>query len=223
MQITNKQSDESNRAYAIRMLRDNIVSTELKPGTLISENEISSALGLSRVPVREAIIELSQTGIIEVLPQRGSRISLIDMNLVEEAAFLRRTVEEAIIRQACEMVTPEILTELEANLKLQAFYMENKNPGKQLELDNDFHRLLYVCCNKERCYQLVNNMQIHFDRVRSLALSSVKDPKILSDHTAMYEAIRDNKPEEAVNVLKKHLSRYSLDKDEIMKAYPEYF
>ena len=78
MNITPKNVDETGRAYALRILKQNISDTTLRPGTLLSENELSKMLGLSRVPVREALIELSKSDIIEILPQRGSRVALID-------------------------------------------------------------------------------------------------------------------------------------------------
>ena len=70
MKFTNRLQQETARDYAFRVLRDNIVSLELKPGTLISENEMAMELGLSRTPVREAIIDLAKVSIIETIPQR---------------------------------------------------------------------------------------------------------------------------------------------------------
>ena len=88
MKNIDRLTGETARDFAFRVLKDNIVSLELKPGTLISENEIASELGLSRTPVREAIIDLSKASIIEIFPQKGSYVSLIDSQMVEEARFL---------------------------------------------------------------------------------------------------------------------------------------
>ena len=123
MKITEKKSNESNREYALRVIRENIINLELKPGTMISEQDLADELGLSRTPVHEALQELSQTKIIEILPQRGSRISLIDMNLVEEAVFIRSTLEAAIIEIACKSAGEEDINQLEENINLQEFYL----------------------------------------------------------------------------------------------------
>ena len=98
MTITERYASETARDYALRMLKRSIVSLELKPGMMLSENELSVALGLSRTPIREALIELGKTRIVEVLPQRGSRISLIDCDLVEEARFLRTVLGKSNYR-----------------------------------------------------------------------------------------------------------------------------
>ena len=79
---------ESAKAYALRELTENIIRMELKPGTLISENELSRILGVSRTPIREAIQELVKAQLIEVFPQRGSYVAAISFDAVEEAAFL---------------------------------------------------------------------------------------------------------------------------------------
>mgnify|MGYP000929655700 CR=1 FL=1 len=97
MKIISRNPDETGRAYALRVLKENITDTTLIPGTLLSENELAKELGLSRVPVREALIELSKSDIVEILPQRGSRVSLIDLKLVDEAGFFRRTLECAVV------------------------------------------------------------------------------------------------------------------------------
>lgn len=130
MHVTERLPKETAREYALRVLKENIISLELAPGSMVSENELSSELGLSRTPVREALIDLSKTQIVDVLPQRGSRISLIDYNYVEESRFLRSVLESAVVELICESEIPMDLTNLEHNLKLQQFYLENEGLDK---------------------------------------------------------------------------------------------
>ena len=211
MKIISRNSDETGRAYALRVLKENITDTTLIPGTLLSENELAKELGLSRVPVREALIELSKSDIVEILPQRGSRVSLIDLKLVDEAGFFRRTLECAVVRL------------IGANLKLQDFYIENPSPDKLMELDNEFHHLLFSFADKERCYRMCRDMGIHFDRVRHLALHSVKDLKIVNDHHAIYDAIRSGNALQGEKLMEDHLSRFKIDEEFIRKDFPNYF
>ena len=95
MVILQKERSENSRSYAVRVLLYNIIHLELQPGTAVSENELSTTLSLSRTPVREALIELNRIGLVEILPQRGSYISKIDYNIVEESRFLRLVTENA--------------------------------------------------------------------------------------------------------------------------------
>ncbi len=223
MQITEKVSGETAREYAFRIIKNNIVSLELQPGSSISENELSKELGVSRTPIREAIIDLNNALIVEIYPQRRSYISLIDSDLVEESRFLREVLDTAVIELACDVATEADLTKLEENVKLQEFYLENFVPDKIMELDNDFHKTIFTITKKERIYAMKNTMMLHFDRVRTLSLVSVKDIKIVNDHRLMLEAIKNKDAVSAAALVKKHLSRYRIEEEELREKYPNYF
>lgn len=223
MKVSDRLPNETNREYAFRVIRDNILNLELKPGSLVGEQELATQLNLSRTPVHEAFLELSKTRIVEIYPQRGSRVSLIDFELIEEANFIRRTIESAVVELVCDMATEEDLRALDENIRLQEFYLDGNSPEKILELDNEFHFSLYKICNKTQSYYFVQSMSIHFDRVRNMSLRSVKELKIVGDHKAIADAIRQRDKEQAKAVLAKHLSRYQLDEEEIRSAYPDFF
>ena len=69
MRLTERSAKETGREYALRMLKENIINLDLAPGSMLSENELSAEMSLSRTPVREALIELSRVKIVEVYPQ----------------------------------------------------------------------------------------------------------------------------------------------------------
>lgn len=214
---------ETAREYALRIIRQNIISLDLEPGSRISENELASELGISRTPVREVLIELSKIKVIEIYPQRGSYISLIDYELVEEAEFMRLTLEKAVIKEICEKAEKEKLKTLEKNIKLQQFYIENFEPKKLLELDNQFHEELFIIANKMQTYKLLNTMMIYYDRVRSLRLKSVDNQYVVDDHMAILDALRKRDAEKGMDIMIKHLTHYKLDKEDLKRAYPQYF
>ena len=108
MKIEEKRSGETAREYAYRTIRDNIISLDLEPGSPFNDMEMSQHIGISRTPVREAVIQLSEESrIIEIFPQRGMRIALIDVELVEEARFLRLVLEKAAAELVCDMAGGE--------------------------------------------------------------------------------------------------------------------
>lgn len=223
MIIFDRIQNESARDYAFRILKDNIISLELEPGTAISENELAMELGISRTPVREAIIDLAKNSIIETYPQRGSYVSLIDPKMVEEARFLRRVLDTAVIEAACEMDNPEQIKKLEDNVQLQEFYLNKNDADKIFVLDNEFHREIYTLAKKDLVFEMRSTMMIHFDRVRTLSVETVKDMKIVNDHRGMLEAIRNKDKELAVSLVNKHLNRYQVDENMIREQYPGYF
>lgn len=221
MIITPKLDYENNRDYALRIIRDNIINMEIKPGSLIGEQEIANMLNLSRTPIHEAFLELSKSKIIEIFPQKGCFVSFIEPELINESRFLRRCIEGAIVQEACDVATKENLDELEEIIHLQEFY-NAKNNDKFLELDNEFHKVFYRICNKMQCYYMVSLMSMHFDRVRSLSLLAVKDHKIIEDHKAILNAVKKKDKDAAAAAFMKHMSRFDLDWDIIADKYGEY-
>ena len=199
MRLTQRQPRETGRDYALRTIKDNIIHLELAPGSMVSENELAAAMGLSRTPVREALIELSKVKIVEIYPQKGSAVALIDYDLVED---IRR---------------------LQENVRLQNFYLENYYPEALMDLDNQFHALIFEIARKDQVYALMDNISIHFDRVRSMALSAVKNLKIVQDHENLVNAIARKDAAAATSLMELHLSRYKIDAKAIREKYPDYF
>lgn len=223
MKITERLEKETAREYALRMLRNNIISLDLVPGSIVSEKDLAAELGLSRTPVGEAMAQLGKSQIVEIFPQRGNRVSLIDMDLVEEARFLRVVLETAVVELACDVLTEKELPEFQENLMLQEFYVANSNPAKVLELDNLFHRRLFELCRKGQIYGMMDSITIHYDRVRTLSLQTVKDTKIVKDHRGILNAIMNHDRDTAVEIMKKHLNRYKLDEQQIREKHSQYF
>lgn len=223
MHLLERLPQETDRSYALRTIKENIIDLSLAPGSQISESEICTQMGLSRTPVREALLELSRVRIVKIVPQKKSTVALIDYDLVEEACFMRNVLECAVVELDCELVAPEGLQRLEENVKLQRFYFEDHNFQMLMELDNQFHAILFSIAQKTQVHEMTRNMLVHFDRVRRMALDSIKNIKIVEDHSQILEAIRNRDAEQAKQLMQVHLSRYKYDAKEILKDYPEYF
>ncbi len=223
MKLLERLPRETGRDYALRNIKENIVNLELAPGSQISENELAAEMGLSRTPVREALIELSRVKIIEIHPQKKSTVPLIDYELVEESRFMRNLLECAVVELDCQMAQPVDLERLSANVRLQNFYLDNYYTNELMTLDNQFHGILFEIAKKSQIFALMQNIAIHFDRVRSMALSTVKNTKIVQDHEDILQAIGRKDPKAARELMEIHLSRYKIDAADIRAAYPQYF
>lgn len=223
MRLLERLPRENSRDYALRVLKENIISLDLAPGSAVSESELALQMGLSRTPVREALIELSKVKIVEIVPQKPSKIACIDYDLVEESRYLRKVLECSVIELVCSMAQPQDIACLEENIQLQNFYLERNSPGQLMVMDNKFHAMLFDIAHKSQIYALTQNFSIHFDRVRRMALDSVKDIKIVADHAAILEAVRAIRPEQAKELMEIHLARYKVDAKAIREKYPEYF
>lgn len=223
MNIPDRLPTENARTYAVRVLIYNIINMELVPGSAVSENELSTAMNLSRTPVREALIELSRMGLVEILPQRGSYISKIDYELIEESRFMRLILENAILKQACEGISPGHLDALSSNLEAMKNCVRESEHREFLELDNTFHRLIFESVGKTWTYEIIRSQMIHFDRLRVLSVKSNKNSKTIEDHEDIIYAIDRKDAELAEMLMTRHLTRHQVEKAELLKLYPDYF
>ncbi|MGG6314169.1 GntR family transcriptional regulator [Paenibacillus macerans] len=211
-----------NAVYA--KLKERIVTLELPPGTALSEKEMSVAFHVSRTPVRESFVRLAQEGLVLVLPQRGTRVSLIDPELVEEARFMREQLERAVIRLACEKFPEEGLAALADNLKRQQDSIKRHDNHAMFALDEEFHRLLFGGCRKQGTWDVIQQMNAHLNRTRVLWLTT--DPhweNLYEQHQAMYEAVAAQDAERADRLMKEHLQLSISNLPVLQERYPGYF
>lgn len=214
----------SARSEVYAKLREQILSLELPPGAALSEKESSLAFGVSRTPVRESFVRLAQEGLVQVLPQRGTFVSLIDPELVEEARFMREQLERAVIRLACASFPKDSMEALETNLRLQRESMAEANDKRMFELDEDFHRTIFEGCRKLNTWAVIQQMNAHLNRSRLLRLVSDHEwSHLYAQHEQMAAAIRDGDAETADRVMKEHLSLSIRDQAVLKEKFPHYF
>ncbi len=216
-----RQASAGNTVYS--RLKQQILSLELRPGTVLSEKETSSVFQTSRTPVRESFVRLAQEGLVNVLPQRGTHVSLIDSELVEEGRFMREQIEKAVIRLACENFPEEMLAHLDSNLALQRESMDKWDCQRMFELDEAFHRALFEGCRKLQTWSVIQQMNSHLNRSRMLWLTTDQHwSPLVEQHKEMVEAIRGRDPDQAENVMKKHLNLNISNMTTLKTAFPNY-
>jgi DNA-binding GntR family transcriptional regulator len=205
-------------------LREEIINLCLEPGTSISEKELSERYSVSRTPVREALVRLAQEGLVNIYPQKGTVVSLVDLYAVEDGRFLREHLERAVVKEACKEFCPEKILALEMNLKLQKMYIENHDYKKLFEADEEFHKIIFEGSNKKRIWDSINDGSIEFQRIRMLRLEVNPNwDNIYSQHEEIFNAIKNRDAEKAEEVMKEHLNMVTFDKNEVRKIYPDYF
>ena len=224
LSIPERMAKETGRDYALRTLRENIIGLELAPGSMVSENELSAQMGLSRTPVREALIELSKVKIVEIWPQRGSAIALIDYDLVEEAQFLRKVLECAVAELCCGMAGEEDIRLLRENIVRQKLYEDTGATNERfLALDNDFHAMLFRIAKKSEIHAMMGSLAIHFDRVRNLTLEDVNLSNVIRDHVELTDAVEAGDGAAARRIMELHLSRFRVAEKQVRDRFPQYF
>ena len=225
MKILEWLPKESAYDYTHRVLLHNIVNLELAPGSEVSSNKLADTLSVSRMPIREALNELSRIGLVRILPQRGSYIAKIDVQLVQESRFMRLVLEIAVAKLACGGIGENYLEDMRENVEAYRKADKAGDYDKTLELDNAFHQLMFLATDKAWVYANLRTQMFHFDRLRRLAMGIIenKGENTIKDHEDIIYAISRHDEEMAEMILTRHLTHYQMDMSCLMKQYPDYF
>ena len=171
-------------------LRSAIVTMAFTPGQALSENEIAARLGVSRQPVREAFIKLSEAGLVRIRPQRGTFVVKISTKQVTDARFVREAVEVAVARKATEVMSADAIADLKLNLDAQKVAAVEAVPARFLALDEAFHRGLALGVDCDYAWRVVEEVKAQMDRVRYLSLPQATPiSRLVEQHEAILAAV----------------------------------
>jgi DNA-binding GntR family transcriptional regulator len=210
------------RVYAA--LREAIVSAELEPGRRLSENELADRLGVSRTPVREALVRLRDDRLVAIVPQLGTFVTLIGQDAVADAHFVREALECNAIRIAAERATPADLVGLQANLAEQERAEEIDDAEAFDRLDEALHRAICELSGREVAWRISQRARGQLDRVRRLSLPAPGYRRqMIDEHREVLAAVAAHDAEGAERALRHHLRMVLSHVPDIQRAHPEFF
>jgi len=205
-------------------LRDEILSLALPPGTALSRQALQKRYRLSSTPIRDALIRLEEIGLVDVFPQSGTLVSLIDVPRAREAQFLRRSLELEAVRTLAAAPDAATLRQLRDAIAEQRRQAKAGNLERFNDADLTFHRHIYVAAGVPELWSLVRRQSVHIDRIRRLHLPiKGKVGQIMRDHTAIVAAIADGDSNRAQKQLRDHLSQSLAFTDALRTRFPDYF
>jgi DNA-binding GntR family transcriptional regulator len=207
-----------------RVLRDDILSLKLKPGEALSEKRLGEQFGVSRTPVREAVLRLSDEKLVDVFPQSGTYVSRIPLQAVKEANIIRKALEEAAIRHAASVATPEGLAIVREALALQRRHMRAQDAAGFHAADEAFHAAIADVAGLPGLWAVVRQAKMQVDRCRMMTLPEPgRMGKVIAEHEAIFDALAARDAAKAATCLDAHLSRVLIDADALSQLHPDYF
>lgn len=207
-----------------RELREAIVRLELPPGMRLSEQEIATRFGASRQPVREALIVLAKSGLLEARPNRGTVVVKISVQQMLEARFVRESVEVAVVRRAAQHFDPLTRERLEANIHLQEQYVDAEDHNEFRLLDAKFHHGLARGASCALAWDTIIDMKAHIDRVCNLTLKKDNNrPVLLQQHKNILSAIDARDADAAEKAMREHMQTILVDLPEIEARHADLF
>ncbi len=207
-----------------RELKAEIVSMRRKPGAPIIEREIASSYGVSRTPVREAVLRLADEALVDIFPQSGTFVARIPLALLPEAILVRKALEQLTARLAAQSASREQVTELHALVERQRRMQRAGNGDRFHEADEAFHAMIAESAGHPGIWMLIQQVKIQVDRYRRLTLPVPgRMARVLQEHTAIVKAIEARDPESAAAAMAAHLDGLSASIADVRDLNPEYF
>lgn len=212
------------REQAYRTLRNEIVSMELKPGTVISTQDIATRLNISRTPVREAFIRLQGESLLEISPQKATVVSKINFDRVNQERFIREALEVENMRSFATIASKETIKAMWDNIAEQYEALKINDYAKYLELDNGFHQLEFVDTHADLAASLIRQMNGHYDRVRLISSreQGVADT-IMREHEMLLDYISKRDAAGAVRLLQSHIRELQTFQYDLIEKWEDYF
>ena len=211
-------------AIVYAALRVELVSLRRLPGEPLSEGMIALAHGVSRTPVREAMLRLAGEGLVEIFPQSGTFVARIPLAALPEAIVIRKSLEATTARLAAERATQSEILALRSHIERQGEASAAGDQDAFHEADEAFHAALAEAAGCPGIWALVQQVKIHMDRYRRLTLPQLgRMTRAREEHRAITEAIAAHDAAAASAAMMAHLDGLLRDMADIRRLNPDYF
>ncbi|MBI1207354.1 MAG: FCD domain-containing protein [Azospirillum sp.] len=207
-----------------RELRLQIVTLKRQPGEPIVEKEIALEFGVSRTPVREALLRLADEELIEVAPQSGTYVALIPVARVREAILVRRALEGLTVRLAAERASGSQIAEMMAIVERQREAAAAGDAVAFYDSDDTFHAQIARMAGHPGIWSLIHQVKTNMDRYRRMTLPLPgRMPMVIDQHVAVADAIARRDAAIAIAMMDVHLDALFPGLDQVRTSHPEFF
>ena len=220
--LDNFQGSLTNRTFLA--IREAIMELNFLPGEIIRKHDICNALGVSRSPVSEALAKLRNEGLVEVVPQSGTFVSIFSLQDINEGAFLREAIELACIEILASNISEQQLIDLNRNLKLQKVLAESDDYQGFYQLDAKMHGMIMDFTGYKNLAKVTKTGWVQVDRARQLLLPvDGRLKKAFQEHRAVIKALEQNDVALAREKMRTHLNQLILLLTPLEKKHPHLF
>jgi len=202
-----KIETESIADKARRAVRDHVLAGELKPGTQLVEGQLAEQLGVSRAPVREALLKLESEGLVESVPNKGTFVADISEEDLWEIYTVRAALEGVAMRLAAREMDGDQLGALAQIVERMEQAARDGDAERVSKIDLEFHEAVWALSGNRRLYRLLASMTA---QIRMFLALNVKVYEDLLDncleHVALLGVLRSGDSERAEQLMVKHIS-----------------
>jgi DNA-binding GntR family transcriptional regulator len=187
---------------AYNSIKEYILEGKLDENSRLTEEFLSTQLGISKSPIREALNRLETEGLIRIEPRKGAYLRRLSLDEIANLYDLREALETHVVRTA--KLTAVLVTELQHSLKRQRMFLKANDRAHYIEEDVHFHATLAQATGNAHLCAVLENIQnqIWVSRRNTYDLSSSTAPDY---HAAIVEALEQNHNEKAEAVMRDHI------------------
>jgi len=175
-------------------LKEDILALRLKPGQMISENEIASIYHVSRTPIKTAFLRLKGEKYIEIIPQKGSFVTLLDMKYIKDIIYMRAVLEVDMLNNIIDRGdSGKVAVILEKKLEGQHRLLATGEvtPTTFYDIDSAFHYTLFEAVNREKMWAVIQDCQVYYTRFRILdTLTTARYQELCGEHEKILQALK---------------------------------
>ena len=192
-------------AHVTDALRQAIVTLDLKPGEVIDKGAICERLGVSRFPVSEALARLQAEGLVDILPQRGSTVSLVRIADVLEYMLIRKALEAEAVRVVTGNHSTALIEALQRNMSYQRAAAEIDDQQGFHERDLEFHDIIFGDMRFTKVKAVIESTRANLDRARRLILTPRRLEVTIAEHQAILDGISSADGQKAAAAMRAHI------------------
>ena len=195
------------RDWVFQVIRTAIVRGELPGDMPLRQGEISTALSVSHIPVREAFRQLEAQGLVRIYPNRGAVVTKLSCKELSDVMDTRILLEVGALRLALPHITEEDLARARELLEL---FSKEKDPIKGAELNLKLHFSLYDPCDNQTLLSLIDQMHANVDRYITPFFGKEEvsaELYTVDEHSQIISACESKDTELATAILRTHLQR----------------
>lgn len=190
----------------VGVIRQAILSGRFSPGTLISTSALAKELGVSRTPVREALLQLAQAGMVQFEKNRGARVVGTSIPELIGVFQVRLLLEVPLIARAAQIATGSDFAEVELMHEKMQQASENADYDEFLSADRDFHLALLRIADSPRAVSIVQDLRnVVLTRGVGTVPNSRSTQDIIGEHEAILTAVKAGDPAAAAAATRRHI------------------
>lgn len=206
-------------------LRSKILSLALKPGTPLSFTILKPQYNVSISPIRDALKHLENDGLVEIRPQSGTTVSLIDMKAVRDERFRRLYLELGAVEKCFDKgISTQLITKWENSINQQEQAFDVRDTSLFLDLDNAMHRSLFEESGHEKVYDSMLTSSGNYHRIRMVSyLFDDIFSNAIEQHKEILNSLKSGSLDDVLSLERKHISKIDLETSGYQRVYPQYF